>query len=113
VRDLEAMAEFYKGLLGFEEEFRHAGRMVSLRTGGAELVLNAAEESSRHVGLSFTCRDIRGIRDRLLERGVPITTPLQKGHWGQMLLGFEDPEGNRVYMEQRRPARGRGGGHHH
>ena len=34
------------------------------------------------------------------EAGLAVTHPLEEGHWGARIAGFEDPEGNTIYLEQ-------------
>ena len=103
VKDLDTMRRFYKETLGFEEEFYHDGQMAGLRTGGAALVLTTSERSSSGVTLVLSCSDIESLVDVLNSRGVAITQPLWEGHWGARLVGFEDPEGNSVVLEEPSP----------
>ena len=110
VRDMEMMGRFYKGVLGFEEEFYHEGQMLGLGTGGAALVLTASEPSSSEVKLVLSCVGIERIADDLTDRGVTITQPLWDGHWGTRLIGFEDPEGNSIVLEEPSSVNGN---HHH
>ena len=97
------MRTFYTEVLGFEEEFYHEGEMASLQTGGAALVLAVSKRPSSGVKLVLSCVDIEHIVDLLTARGVTITQPLWEGHWGARLVGFEDPEGNSIILEEPNP----------
>ena len=108
VRDLEAMRTFYTEVLEFEEEFYHQGEMAGLKTGGAALVLTVSERPSSGVKLVLSCVDIERIVDLLTARGVTITKPLWEGHWGARLVGFEDPEGNSIILEEPTPMNAHG-----
>ncbi len=87
-------------VLGLREEFYHEGRMLGLDTGGAMLVLEAHERPASGVRLTFTCEDVEQVLKELTSRGVSITIPLEEGHWGARVAGFEDPEANTLYLEQ-------------
>ena len=99
-KDLTRMRDFYVDVLGLEEEFRHEKEMVGLRTGGAALVLTDSEHGSSGVSLVFACTDIRQTLDDLTRKGVVVTQPVWEGHWGALVAGFEDPEGNTIHLEQ-------------
>ena len=79
VKQMEIMREFYKGVLGFEENFYHDGKMLGLITGGAGLVLTASERGSSGVKLVLSCDGIEQLVDVLTKRGVTITKPLWEG----------------------------------
>ena len=100
VRDLPGMRAFYKEVLGFEEEFYHEGWGVGLRTGGAALVLTAADSGASGVSLVFACNDIDRSLQTVTDAGLSITHPVEEGHWRAKVAGFEDPEGNTIYLEQ-------------
>ena len=100
VKDLEAMRTYYKDVLGFEEDFYHEGGYSGLRTGGAALVLKASEKGSSGVMLVFACTDIDLSLQAATEQGATITHPVTDGHWGAKIAGFEDPEGNSLFLEQ-------------
>jgi len=99
VADIKEMARFYEEVLEFREVFHHEGRMIGLDTGAAMLVLKASDQRSLGVALSLTCRDVEGALRRVGQKGVKVTQPLTEGHWGQRYAGFEDPEGNTIYLE--------------
>ena len=100
VQDLAKMREFYMGTLGFEEDFYHEGQMLGLRTRGAALVLKASKERSSGISLVFGCADIEHSLKAVTEKGVSVTVPMYEGHWGAKVVGFEDPEGNTIILEQ-------------
>lgn len=108
VVNMEMMRTFYEDVLEFREVFHHPGRMVGLDTGAAMLVLKSSQHSSKGVAISLSCRDIESALRRVEKKGVTITHPPTDGHWGDRYAGFEDPEGNTIYLEG--PAKGK---HHH
>ena len=100
VEDLPGMRAFYKDVLGFEAEFYDEGWGVGLRTGGASLVLTASSRGASGVSVVFACDDINSSLQAVTDAGVTITHPVKEGHWGAKVGGFEDPEGNTIYLEQ-------------
>ena len=82
------------------EDFYHEGGFSGLRTGGAALVLKASEKGSSGVMLVFACNDIDLSLHAAAEQGATITHPVTDGHWGAKIAGFEDPEGNSLFLEQ-------------
>ena len=100
VEDLEGMRAFYRDVLGFEEDFYDAGWGVGLKMDGASLVLTASDSAASGVSLVFACGDIDRSLQAVTEAGVVVTHPLSQGHWGAKIAGFEDPEGNTIYLEQ-------------
>ncbi|MFQ5918720.1 MAG: VOC family protein [Thermoplasmata archaeon] len=100
VSDLGTMRTFYVEVLGLKEEFYHDGRMLGLDTGGAMLVLESRERPASGVGLTFGCKEVEHVLEELSEKGVTVTIPLEAGHWGAKVAGFEDPEANTVYLEE-------------
>ena len=100
VRDLTKMRAFYLETLGFEEEFHDEGQMCGVKTPGAALVLTAADQESSGTSLVFSCEDVESSLAAVIEKGITITHPVYDGHWGARVGGFEDPEGNTIYLEQ-------------
>ncbi len=100
VEDIANMRRYYTEVLGFKEEFYDVGWGAGLQTGGASLVLREVGERCFGLSLSLTCSRIEEILQSLGERGVTITEPLYEGHWGAKVAGFEDPEGNKIYLEE-------------
>jgi predicted enzyme related to lactoylglutathione lyase len=100
VKDLPRMRGFYEDVLGFEEEFHDEDWGVGLRTQGASLILVKSEQGSSGVSLVFACSDIDRSLQSVVDQGVTITRPVEDGHWGAKIAGFEDPEGNTIYLEQ-------------
>ena len=100
VRDLTKMRAFYLETLDFEQEFYDEGRMCGVKTPGAALVLTAADEESSGISLVFSCEDVEISLAAVIEKGITITHPVYDGHWGARVCGFQDPEGNTIYLEQ-------------
>ncbi len=100
VEDLEGMRTFYRDVLGFGEEFHHPGWGSGFKMAGASLVLTASDNAASGVSLVFACGDIERSLRAVTEAGLVVTHPLSEGHWGSMVAGFEDPEGNTIYLEQ-------------
>ena len=100
VEDLEGMRIFYRDVLGFDEEFYDAGWGAGFKMDGASLVLTAADIGASGVSLVFACGDIDRNLRAVAEAGLVVTHPLSECHWGAKVAGFEDPEGNTIYLEQ-------------
>ena len=100
VEDLEKMRAFYREVLGFEEDFADPGWGAGFKTGGADLVLTLADTAATGVSLVFACGDIERSLRAVAEAELVVTHPLEEGHWGAKIAGFEDPEGNTIYLEQ-------------
>ncbi len=100
VEDLDGMRAFYRDVLGFDEEFHHPGWGAGYRMAGTSLVLTASENAASGVSLVFACSDIDLSLRAVAEAGIVVTQPLSEGHWGAKIAGFEDPEGNTIYLEQ-------------
>jgi len=100
VKDLPGMRDFYENVLGFEEEFYDEGWGVGLRTGGAALVLTASSHGASGVSVVFACDDIDRSLKAVTDAGLTVTHPVEEGHWGAKVGGFEDAEGNTIYLEQ-------------
>lgn len=100
VEDLDGMRAFYRDVLGFDEEFHHPGWGAGFRMEGASLVLTVADNAASGVSLVFACSDIDRSLKAVAEAGIVVTQPLSEGHWGAKIAGFEDPEGNTIYLEQ-------------
>jgi hypothetical protein len=94
VRDLDAAAAFYSGLLRFPELKRDA-RSVWLRAGDTVLMLEreirgkGPESGSGHL-LAFAVENVSEWEERLIGAGVPIVD--RTSH----TLYFQDPDGHRV-----------------
>ena len=106
VKDLENMRDFYLSVVGFEEDFYHAGEMLGLKTGGASLALTVSDTSSSGVALALACDDVDAAVAELEKMDVKITERPWDGHWGGRVAAFKDPEGNTIYLEQPVPPKG-------
>ena len=100
VENLEKMRTFYRDILGFDEDFSDPGWGAGFKTGGADLLLTVADNAASGVSLVFACGDIERSLRAVAEAGLVVTHPLEEGHWGAKIAGFEDPEGNTIYLEQ-------------
>ena len=100
VEDLEGMRTFYRDVLGFDEDFYHPGWGAGFKTDGASLVLTVADNAASGVSLVFACGDIDSSLRAVTEASLVVKHPLEEGHWGAKVAGFEDPEGNTIYLEQ-------------
>ena len=103
VGDLEQMRAFYGTTLGFDEEFHDPGWGAGFKMDGASLVLTVSDIPASGVSLVFACSNMEDSLRAVAEAGVVVTHPLSQGHWGAKIAGFEDPEGNTIYLEQSNP----------
>ena len=98
------MRAFYKDVLGFDEEFHNGEWGLGLQTGGATLVLVKSDGGASDVSLVFACDDIHRSLKAVTDAGLSITHLVEDGDWVEKVAGFEDPEGNTIYLEQDKPA---------
>ena len=91
-------------MLGFEEEFSDVDWGFGLRTDGTALILVKSERGASGVSLVLACDDIQNSLESTMDACLNITDPVEEGHWGVQVVGFDDPEGNTIYLEQ--PNRG-------
>lgn len=68
------------------------------------MILIKSKQGASGVSLVFACDDIQRSLKAATDAGLSITHPLEDGHWGAKVAGFEDPEGNTIYLEQPDPA---------
>ena len=114
-RDIEATAQFYTEVIGFEEAFRlynlEGGRLgiiyiyvapyqfVEIFPQGTE----ECERGNRTIGLNHLCFEVDNATRFLEEvrsRGAPIDVELKKGYSKCIQFWTHDPDGNRIeFME--------------
>ena len=100
VDDIAAARTFYEDTLGLRVTWDR-GNAFGVDAGGAELVIEAADDAARtaglvgrFVGLSFSVDDV-GERHRALEaKGVGFTHDPKAEDWGGTIAHFLDPSGN-------------------
>lgn len=117
VHDIEAMASFYKEVLGMTELFRLSWddgrlRLVYLRIAGNQfLELFPDADDTPHGGhhasgvnhLALEVEDMDAVHAEIVRQGVEILQPLKDGTDGNRQLWIADPEGNRIEFMQMRP----------
>jgi len=96
--DLERSVRFYEETLGlavYREWGEGRSRSVVFFLGGGLLEVSgsSAERPSEAVRLFLQVRDLRAMRERLVERGVPIEHEPELRPWGLFELVGRDPDG--------------------
>ena len=113
--DLQRSAAFYERL-GFREVYRN-DRGIAMAAGSAQLFLFACRRKDappvgRELGLfgnppgidhiSFAVEDVDGLYDALKAAGVGFDGRPEDQSWGARMVGLKDPDGNNLYLLQRR-----------
>lgn len=108
VRDAPQALAFYRGKLGFKEDWRYEEgermRIVQVSRQGCELILSdqwPETAGGSLVFISLEPADFAAMRDEFRDRGVNASS----GHWGYELLVVEDPDGNRLWFPYPQAAR--------
>ena len=117
VRDLEAMAHFFRDQVGFQEmeRLRHANGdtwLIYLRITDLqylELITGAHTSQAPEDGpagvthICFTIVDVDVEAARLAKAGVALTSQIKKGLDGNRGAWIVDPEGNRIELMEMAP----------
>jgi catechol 2,3-dioxygenase-like lactoylglutathione lyase family enzyme len=99
VRDLDRGREFYRELLGFEEQYVDSdARWARLERQGMEIALVEGERQDAGVA-HLDVEDVKAERERLEKAGVEVGTVLEL-HGFLRLLDVYDPDGNRIQLAQ-------------
>ena len=99
--DVVRLANFYRRLLGIEEE--NADEVHQLIVGGpmAITVYNDGKlknNQNYNISLAFTVEDVDKEYDRLLGMEITIIDPPTTRPWGARNIHFCDPDGNHIYL---------------
>ena len=111
VADPAASAAFVADHFGFVTEMHGDGfhsltrpdagfNLVFLRTGLSTFKPEAQKDAARGLLVVFVVRDIEADHQRLLDRGVLLTTPLQTEPWGERFFQVTDPNGIVIQLVQ-------------
>jgi catechol 2,3-dioxygenase-like lactoylglutathione lyase family enzyme len=99
VRDLDRGREFYRELLGFEEQYVDwDARWARMARSGMEIALVEGERQDAGVA-HLDVEDVKAERERLEAAGVEVGTVLEL-HGFLRLLDVYDPDGNRIQLAQ-------------
>lgn len=99
-RDVVRLANFYKWLLGVENDSSDVWHQTILMD---ETMLTVCHEDSSdgtgsNICLAFTVEDVDAEYARLTAAGVSVIEPPETRPWGMRNMSFADPDGNRVYF---------------
>lgn len=111
VADPDASAAFVAEHFGFTTEMRGDGfhslgrpdagfNLIFLRTGLATFRPDAQKGPATGLLVVFVVADIDADYQRLVERDVAITTPLQTEPWGERFFQVTDPNGVVIQLVQ-------------
>lgn len=101
--DVLRLADFYKRLLGVENDSTDDTHQVIISEGTTLTVYNdgtVKNNQNQNICLAFTVEDIEQEYQKLLSRGVRIIEPPTKRPWGAVNMSFYDPDNNVVYFRQ-------------
>lgn len=100
---LEEAREFYTGVLGFDEVFRHqrpsagAAELAVFKVNDRQYIELAPtlenESDDKLIQIGFETADARQLRDYLASRGVDVPARLSKDADGNYSFAVRDPEG--------------------
>lgn len=105
VRDMDAMRQFYEGVLRFSMSRELSPNWIEYRIGGTTLALarpglTAAEAptpaGSAALQLAFrvSADQVDACADELLQQGIALLSPPTDRPFGHRTLFFRDPDGN-------------------
>jgi len=101
VSDIERSVDFYRGQLGFREDWRYDEegdrRIVQVSRQDCELILTSQGPDKVGGGLIFVSLDldlVTATRAEFERRGVEV----KDGRWGYPLMIVADPDGNELYF---------------
>lgn len=101
VSDIERSVAFYRGQLGFREDWRYDEegdrRIVQVSRQECELILTSRWPDKVGGGLIFVSLDldlVTATRAEFERRGVEV----KDGRWGYPLMIIADPDGNELYF---------------
>lgn len=99
--DVVRMADFYKALLGIENNSNDPVHQILI---SEETMLTVYNDGNAHSGqnicLAFTVEDIELAREKVCSLGASIVQEVMMQPWGARNMCFLDPDGNRVYLRQ-------------
>lgn len=107
--NLEAMARFYRDVLGLQEHSRHRDFIafevrpgMRLNIGRHSQVRGKARDPYR-IMVNLGVRDIHAVYEELSRRGVSFLRLPEREHWGGWVATFQDPDGNILQLLQVHP----------
>ena len=112
VSNLDESVEFYGTTLGFELKFQDADHgYASFQAGPISLGLavvgaDQPELLGRHTGVGVVVDDLKLEHERLTAAGVRFPMPPERQPWGGTMALLEDPDGNKLYLDEVSAAHG-------
>jgi len=107
VADLSVSAEFYRRVLGFSLGEPHPDGYTPMSNGGVRIALNRlsglaadhpiqlaqGERPGRGVELVLEVDDVNAMYRQVCTQGWPLSSQLQRQHWGATDFRIRDPDG--------------------
>ena len=102
IRDLREALAFYEKRLGFTVDFVYEDFYAGISREGAMIHLKCAPKleadrahrrAGEHLDAYLDVSGVRELHDEFVDRGVPITKPLEARAWGALDFHVEDPDG--------------------
>lgn len=112
VSDLARAVEFYQKALGFELNFADSDHgYASFKAGPISLGIATAGEDQqeligRHTGVGVAVKDLTAEHERLVGMGVAFSMAPSKQPWGGFMALVDDPDGNKLYLDEVSAAHG-------
>jgi catechol 2,3-dioxygenase-like lactoylglutathione lyase family enzyme len=101
VRDLEALARFYRETVGLKQAVYIPSTVAIFEVGDVDVFLAPGEPGAADFDLSVD--DVDAFRSRLVSAKVVCTEPADSKVTGHRGFTFTDPDGNRVNVTSAHP----------
>ena len=99
--DVVRMADFYKALLGIENNSNDPVHQFLITEETMLTVYNdGIAHSGQNICLAFTVEDIDLAREKVYSLGAITVQEVMTQPWGTRNMCFLDPDGNCVYLRQ-------------
>jgi len=112
VSDLTRAVEFYQTALGFELNSADTDHgYASFKAGPISFGIAIAGDDQqeligRHTGVGVVVKDLKAEHERLVAMGVSFSMPPSKQPWGGFMALVDDPDGNKLYLDEVSAAHG-------
>lgn len=111
VEDFDAVASFYREILGMPIESQwdgDEGPGVIFKAGDGQTVeffgppwgARSDKRPAAGVELAFEVADVQQWHDDLVAKGLPIARGMVDNPWGDRSFGIDDPAGTRIWILQ-------------
>ncbi|NUL81567.1 MAG: VOC family protein [Armatimonadetes bacterium] len=93
VTDLDASLQYYKGKLGFVEDFVYPGSYAGISRGGKGIMLCQGGQGQPGTWVWFGVNDAQALYEEYVQRGADVKTPPSNYPWA-LEFHVQDPDGH-------------------